>query len=87
MPDETESVQYEIVSDLLARVERLEACGYEQEHERQRAEDKRLRRLVVDLAAIDRCVRDYRRKRRGELPWSCFDLPLSLRDMDLEAAA
>jgi hypothetical protein len=86
VPDDNGSVQYEIVSDLLARVERLEACRYEREHEQQRAGDERLRRLVVDLAAIDRSVRDYRRKLRGELPWSCFDLPPSLRDMDLEEA-
>jgi hypothetical protein len=37
-------------------------------------------RRIADMAAIDREVRSYQRKRLGLEPWSVFELPPSLRD-------
>ena len=57
----------------------LEARERGEERERQRVEDDRLRRVVIDFAAIDRAVRTYHRKRHGLEPWTVFELPPSLR--------
>jgi hypothetical protein len=38
--------------------------------------DEVLRRLVVDLAAIDRETARYHRKLCGEEPWTTFEAPL-----------
>jgi hypothetical protein len=41
--------------------------------------DEDLRRLVVNLAAIDRETERFARKRQGEEPWTTFEPPPSLR--------
>jgi hypothetical protein len=41
--------------------------------------DEDLRRLVVDLCAIDRVTRRYHRKLEGVEPWTTFEAP-SLRE-------
>jgi hypothetical protein len=42
--------------------------------------DEDLRRLVVDLCAIDRETRRYHRKLEGVEPWTELYLPPSLRE-------